>query len=30
MKEVPAPSAQEVTILREMAEHAGFQVTVGG
>ena len=30
MRDVPAPSAQEVAILREMAERAGFQVTVGG
>ena len=30
MKEVPAPSAQDVAMLREMAERAGFQVTVGG
>ncbi|MCX0221790.1 [formate-C-acetyltransferase]-activating enzyme, partial [Escherichia coli] len=30
MKDVPAPSAQEVATLRKMAEDAGFQVTVGG
>lgn len=30
MKDVPAPSAQEVAALRKMAEDAGFQVTVGG
>ncbi|QOV68974.1 [formate-C-acetyltransferase]-activating enzyme [Citrobacter sp. BDA59-3] len=30
MKDVPAPSAQEVTVLREIAECAGFQVTIGG
>ncbi|MDE9620766.1 [formate-C-acetyltransferase]-activating enzyme [Citrobacter freundii] len=30
MKEVPVPSAQEVDIIRKMAEFAGFQVTVGG
>lgn len=30
MKDVPAPSAQEVAALREMAECAGFQVTIGG
>lgn len=30
MKDVPAPSAYEVTALREMAERAGFQVTTGG
>ncbi|WP_423061138.1 [formate-C-acetyltransferase]-activating enzyme [Citrobacter portucalensis] len=30
MKEVPVPSAQEVDIIRKMAECAGFQVTVGG
>ncbi|MEF4643565.1 [formate-C-acetyltransferase]-activating enzyme [Escherichia coli] len=30
MKEVPAPSSADVTTMREMAERAGFQVTVGG
>lgn len=30
MKDVSAPSAQEVATLRKMAENAGFQVTVGG
>ncbi|POT54813.1 [formate-C-acetyltransferase]-activating enzyme [Citrobacter amalonaticus] len=30
MKNVPAPSAQEVTAMREMAERAGFQVILGG
>ena len=30
MQDVPAPSAQEITALREMAERAGFQVTPGG
>lgn len=30
MKEVPVPTAQEVDIIRKMAECAGFQVTVGG
>lgn len=30
MKDVPAPSAQEVAALREIAECAGFQVTTGG
>ncbi|MFJ7174343.1 [formate-C-acetyltransferase]-activating enzyme [Citrobacter freundii] len=30
MKEVPVPTAQEVGIIRKMAECAGFQVTVGG
>lgn len=30
MKEVPVPSAQEVGMIRKMAECAGFQVTVGG
>lgn len=30
MKDVPAPSAHEVAALREMAECAGFEVTVGG
>ncbi len=30
MKDVPAPSAQEVAALREIAERAGFQVTTGG
>ncbi|QLS08032.1 [formate-C-acetyltransferase]-activating enzyme [Citrobacter freundii] len=30
MKDVPAPSAQEVAELRELAEDAGFLVTVGG
>lgn len=30
MKDVPAPSAQEVAALREIAECAGFQVTIGG
>ncbi|WP_410751929.1 [formate-C-acetyltransferase]-activating enzyme [Citrobacter sp. U14242] len=30
MKDVSAPSAQEVATLRKMAEDAGFQVTVGG
>lgn len=28
MKEVPAPSSADVTTMREMAERAGFQVTV--
>ncbi|MFR0315064.1 hypothetical protein ACLHY6_28980, partial [Escherichia coli] len=28
--EVPAPSSADVTTMREMAERAGFQVTVGG
>ncbi|HCP1936794.1 TPA: [formate-C-acetyltransferase]-activating enzyme, partial [Escherichia coli] len=30
MKEVPAPSSADVATMREMAERAGFQVTVGG
>ncbi|MFS9421134.1 MULTISPECIES: [formate-C-acetyltransferase]-activating enzyme [Citrobacter] len=30
MKDVPAPSAQELAALRGMAERAGFQVTTGG
>ncbi|QMR45990.1 [formate-C-acetyltransferase]-activating enzyme [Citrobacter freundii] len=30
MKDVPAPSAQEVAELRELVEDAGFLVTVGG
>ncbi|MEG1421320.1 MAG: [formate-C-acetyltransferase]-activating enzyme [Citrobacter sp.] len=30
MKDVSAPSAQEVATLRKMAENAGFQVTMGG
>ncbi len=30
MKDVPAPSVQEMARLRAMAECAGFQVTVGG
>jgi hypothetical protein len=30
MKAVPAPTAQEVATYREMAESAGFEVTVGG
>ncbi|MEH4662509.1 [formate-C-acetyltransferase]-activating enzyme [Phytobacter diazotrophicus] len=30
MKDVPAPSAQEVAALCEIAECAGFQVTIGG
>lgn len=30
MKDIPAPSAQEVAALREIAECAGFQVTTGG
>jgi pyruvate formate lyase activating enzyme len=30
MKDVSAPSAQEVATLRKTAENAGFQVTVGG
>lgn len=30
MKEVPAPSSVDVATMREMAERAGFQVTVGG
>ena len=30
MKEVSAPSSADVTTMREMAERAGFQVTVGG
>lgn len=30
MKDVPAPSVQEIARLRIMAESAGFQVTVGG
>ena len=30
MKEVPVPTAQEVDIIRKMAEGAGFHVTVGG
>ncbi|HFF6556195.1 TPA: [formate-C-acetyltransferase]-activating enzyme [Escherichia coli] len=30
MKEVPAPSSADVATMREMAERAGLQVTVGG
>ena len=30
MKDVPAPSAQTIAKMREMAENAGFQVTTGG
>lgn len=30
MKDVAAPSSADVTTMREMAERAGFQVTVGG
>lgn len=30
MKEVAAPSSADVATMREMAERAGFQVTVGG
>ena len=30
MKEVSAPSSADVATMREMAERAGFQVTVGG
>ncbi|HGY3718525.1 [formate-C-acetyltransferase]-activating enzyme [Citrobacter sp. Res13-Sevr-PEB04-36] len=30
MKDIPAPSALEVAVLRELAEDAGFLVTVGG
>ncbi|MCL5499215.1 [formate-C-acetyltransferase]-activating enzyme [Escherichia coli] len=30
MKDIPAPSEQEVAALREIAECAGFQVTTGG
>ena len=30
MKEVAAPSSADVATMREMAEWAGFQVTVGG
>lgn len=30
MKEVPAPSARVVAMYRQMAESAGFEVTVGG
>ncbi len=30
MKDVAAPSSADVTTMREMAERAGLQVTVGG
>lgn len=30
MRDIPVPSAQEVTALHEMAERAGFEVTTGG
>lgn len=30
MKDIPAPSSADVALMREMAEQAGFQVTVGG
>lgn len=30
MKDIPAPSVQEIALFREMAEQAGFQVTTGG